>query len=495
MTLKTLLKYEAIDIQCHNNPDADAIASGYGLYRYFQDQGKEVRLIYSGWLPITKPNLLLMVDILQIPLTYVKEFEAKELLITVDCQYGAGNVVAFKAPTVAVIDHHQKEIEQVELTEIQSRLGSSSTLVWSMLKEAGYDINQEKDLATALYYGLLTDTNMFAEIAHPLDKDMRDSLEVDQRLIRRLMNSNLTLKDIETAGVALLRCSHNEADNFAVMKANPCDPNILGVISDMALQVDSIDTCIVYSHTEGGIKYSVRSCVGEVMANEMAAFISENIGSGGGHREKAGGFIQSNKYNHYFSDLNMDAYFLGRIRAYYDSFDIVYGANHQLKIDEMSLYSKKPMAYGYVATTDLAAEGLTIMVRTLKGDLNIMAAKERIILIGLLGDVTTINRETFIKGYQLEHGNFMPEADYIPHIVDGASGNSVNLVQYARLCVSLGNQKVYAKSLTKYTKVFTSDHQEGYMSGKPGDFIALNVDAPLEAFIIEKAAFEESYEA
>ena len=35
MRLKELLQFDEIIIQCHDNPDADAIASGYGLYCYF----------------------------------------------------------------------------------------------------------------------------------------------------------------------------------------------------------------------------------------------------------------------------------------------------------------------------------------------------------------------------------------------------------------------------------------------------------------------------
>ena len=36
MRLRDLLKYETIVIQCHDNPDADAVASGFGLYTYFK---------------------------------------------------------------------------------------------------------------------------------------------------------------------------------------------------------------------------------------------------------------------------------------------------------------------------------------------------------------------------------------------------------------------------------------------------------------------------
>ena len=40
MTLADLLRFQRIAVQCHDNPDADALASGYALYRYFTAHGK-----------------------------------------------------------------------------------------------------------------------------------------------------------------------------------------------------------------------------------------------------------------------------------------------------------------------------------------------------------------------------------------------------------------------------------------------------------------------
>ena len=54
MKLSSLLKYNSIVIQCHDNPDADAICSGYVLYRYFKSHDKKVRFIYSGNFEISK---------------------------------------------------------------------------------------------------------------------------------------------------------------------------------------------------------------------------------------------------------------------------------------------------------------------------------------------------------------------------------------------------------------------------------------------------------
>ena len=47
MKLSDLLKFDTIVIQCHDIPDADAIGSGFALYSYFSDKGKNVRFIYS----------------------------------------------------------------------------------------------------------------------------------------------------------------------------------------------------------------------------------------------------------------------------------------------------------------------------------------------------------------------------------------------------------------------------------------------------------------
>ena len=68
MRLSELLEYDSIVVQCHDNPDADAIASGYGVYTYLKGQGKDARFIYGGRFPIQKSNLVLMVTELKIPI-------------------------------------------------------------------------------------------------------------------------------------------------------------------------------------------------------------------------------------------------------------------------------------------------------------------------------------------------------------------------------------------------------------------------------------------
>ena len=64
LILADLEQYNPITIQCHDNPDADAIASGYGLYCFFKSKEKDVRLVYSGKNKVQKSNLVLMTEML-----------------------------------------------------------------------------------------------------------------------------------------------------------------------------------------------------------------------------------------------------------------------------------------------------------------------------------------------------------------------------------------------------------------------------------------------
>lgn len=297
MKLSKLLQYNQIIVQCHDNPDADAIASGFGVYTYLKMHGKKVRLLYGGRNVIRKSNLVMMIKELEIPIENVRHTsgeEPAELLVTVDCQYGEGNVTLYPAQHVAVIDHHRVSKALPKMHEVQSNLGACSTLIWNMLKAEGIDPNENEKLVTALYYGLFTDTGNLEEIYHEKDMELRDNAKYHMGLLTKLRNANISIEELETAGAALLRCDYNEQYRFAVVKAGPCDPNVLGLISDMVLEVDSIDVCVVFAIQPNGVKLSIRSCDEKVKANELAAKLCRDIGSGGGHLVKAGGTLQMN---------------------------------------------------------------------------------------------------------------------------------------------------------------------------------------------------------
>ncbi|MCM1187335.1 MAG: DHH family phosphoesterase [Lachnoclostridium sp.] len=508
MRLKDLLIYDSIVIQCHDNPDADAIASGFGVYNFFKSRGKDVRLIYGGMYLIKKSNLVLMVSELGIPIEYVETLEPPELLITVDCQYSEGNVTLFEAKTAAVIDHHQISGELPDLREVRSNLGSCSTLVWRLLKKEGYDINEDKMLATALYYGLLTDTNNFTEIAHPLDKDLRDIAEFDRGLISRFRNANLSLEELEIAGKALMNYHYVEEFRYAVVATDPCDPNILGMISDLMLEVDTVDACLVYSVQPFGVKLSVRSCIKEVMANELARFITKGIGSGGGHLEKAGGFIQREllrrSYRKFCKEQEKEPvrelkeiasdFMKWRMTDYFNNVEIIYADSYVVDLSQMEKYRRKQIPVGYVRADSVRPVGTQICIRTMGGDLDVQIHDKLYIMIGIDGEVHPNDKEKFDRSYKRLEEPYVFEGEYEPVIRDVAKGKSISLIPYAQTCISNGESCIYVKKLEHRVKVFTEWDKDKYELGNPGDYLAVSMDDLQDVYVIEQGVFAKTYE-
>ncbi len=500
MKLRELEAYNPITIQCHDNPDADALASGFGLYTYFLKQGKQVSLVYAGRNQIQKTNLMLMVEKLHIPITYLElpYHRVKGLLITVDCQYGSGNVALLEADKVAVIDHHQIEGPEQELSEIRSQLGSCSTLVWRMMTEEGYTFEEDAELGTALYYGLFSDTNQFSEIYNPLDMDMRDAVPCQKSLINLFKNSNLSRAELEIAGIALIKHIFNEVYHYAIIRSYPCDPNILGLISDFLLQVDNVHTCVVYNELPDGIKFSVRSCVKEVHANELAAFLAEDIGSGGGHSEKAGGFIQNKKYEAKYPGIHSEAFFSDRMNEYYNSSEIIDAPTYEIDISDMKPYVKKRLPVGYVVATDVLPVGSPITIRTLEGDVDMTVEPDLIIMIGIKGEVYPSRRDKFEKNYRIVPEKYVMNecsvTDYIPTIRNRIDGSVKIITDYAGVCIPKGETHIHARQLDHIVKVFTTWDREKYMLGKKGDYLAVRCDDLHDIYVVEKDIFYMTYE-
>lgn len=498
MRLRDLLAYDNIVVQCHDNPDADAIASGFGVYTYLKGQEKRVRLVYGGRYMIQKSNLVLMVSALQIPIEYVEELDTPEMLVTVDCQYGEGNVTRFRAEHVAVIDHHQVSETLPELNEVRSNLGACATVVWDLLRAEGININDNKKLSTALYYGLMTDTNNFAEIHHPLDKDLQDDAVYERSTIVRFRNANLSLEELEIAGMALLGYDYNETYRYAVAEANPCDPNILGMISDLMLEVDTVDTCLVYSVLPFGVKISVRSCVKEVQASELAKFITDEIGSGGGHLEKAGGFIQKELldkvYEKYCVEKEVGSFLKWRMDDYFDDIQIIHAREYEIDLKGMEMYRKKRLPLGYVKAAEIFKPGTTVCVRTLEGDLDVQLQEDTYIMIGVQGEIYPNKKEKFDRSYRELEEPYQFEGEYAPTVRDTVEGKNISLVPYAKACISTGESYIYVKKLDHRVKVFTEWDEEKYMLGREGDLLAVRKDDLHDIYIIEKNIFEKTYE-
>ena len=497
MKLSELLKFNDIVIQCHDNPDADALASGYALYWYLEKKGKTPKFIYRGRNEVQKSNLLMMISALDVPVDYAPNFyEKPELLVTVDCQYGQSNVTKTDAQTVAVIDHHQITTSLPELAEVRSTVGSCSTVIWDMLRYEGFNVNDERMLATALYYGLYTDTTKLTEMTHPLDRDMLDSLEIRKSIITEMCNSNISLEELKITGKAILDYDYYGKNKYLVIHAEKCDPNILGVISDFSMETTGVNVCVAYYISPEEVKFSVRSCIREVHANEVAASLAEGIGGGGGHLRKAGGAFYPDeiiKQGISYDFESVNKLIVSRLDEYFDKYEIMYAKNTVLDTSDMKKYEKQPQELGYVKLTDIFPLNTMVEIRTLEGDISIRLDDEKYLMIGIEGEIYPISKEKLQKSYTETGKPYSRTFEYEPSIKNLFTDEKKSVLSAARGIISSGKTRIYAKPLDRYIKLFTAWDEDKYYSGLPGDYIAVREDDEHDIYIINGGLFDQLY--
>ena len=494
--LKDLINYRDIVVQCHDNPDADALASGFALVWYLKKQDIDARFVYGGKEAVQKSNLLKMIDDLQITVEHITELPEPELLVTVDCQYGESNVTKFDAEKVIVIDHHRVSGELPDPSDVRSNYGSCSTVLYELLTAEGLDINENKRLATALYYGLMTDTDNFSSIFHPADRDLRDIAEYNKSDIAGFRNANMSKEELAIAGKAMQNAVYEDAYRYGVIEADECDPNILGLINDLLLEVDGVDTSVTYNLTDAGVKFSVRSCTKNTKASELAGYLAEELGGGGGHLTKAGGFLKKDlilkKGISYTSD-EIRKMILGRMHKYHSESEIIYAGQKEEDISLYQHYTKMEVTVGYVKVADLAKPGTGIMIRTLEGDVDVEVEEDLYIILGVDGEIYPCRQKKFESSYRLSDAPYVFPGEYPPVVVDTAAGDRIPILPYAKSCIAKGGSGIYARPLDHRVKVFTTWDPEKYYLGVEGDFLAVRADDLTDIYIIAKSVFERTY--
>jgi phosphoglycolate phosphatase len=386
---------------------------------------------------------------------------------------------------------------------------------------AGISIRHNRALSTALYYGLYSDTSAFTEISHPLDMDLRDTADYDVQLLNKYRNSNLSLEELEVAGAALLKSDYKEEYRAAIVKSGPCDPNLLGVISDLVLGVDAVDICIVFNVQPGGVKVSVRSCSREAKASEIAEALCENIGSGGGHVAKAGGYIQmdllTQEYLRFCEEkgftprMDLDAEGLHeqpagsgikavleqRFRAYMDNTDILYAEDGRLDVSNAQSFLRRPVAWGYIRVAELFADGTRINVRSILGDFQTVLQRDIVLLFSPKGELYFRRESDILEQFRV-HPDWefhLSESEYAPTIKNMETGEILVPMEQAHVCVPKAEKVIYARRLERKVKLFPHNPVSlEYQLGRIGDYLLDSRDSLNGVRIIRRESFEQLYQ-
>lgn len=283
-----------IYIQTHNFPDPDAIASAFGLQKLMKHFGISSTLCYEG--RIDKLSTKKMTELFNIDIYAYDQIKEKmteeDYIICVDSQKGGGNITDFIGDEIACIDHHPIYVKtDYKYSDIRF-VGSCATIITKYFEEL--DVPMDKPTASALLYGLKTDTLDFSRGTTIMDIDMFKYLypRADNDTLKALEHNNMELTDLKAYGAAIENIKIYGSTGFAFIPFS-CPDALIGIISDFMLELNSVDVTVIYSKREDGYKFSIRSESPNVDAGSVIKLALSGIGTGGGHPSMAGGLIKA----------------------------------------------------------------------------------------------------------------------------------------------------------------------------------------------------------
>lgn len=270
------------------NADPDAMASAMALRRIMIHRVADVAIARVN--EITRPDNLAMIRYLRIPMvkltpTVAAQFDRFAVVDSQPHHHPLFRDLSFSL----VIDHHplsEKNPVIADFKEIRTEYGSNSTILTEFLYNM--HIRPGQLLATALQFGIKTDTASFERAA--CDVDLRAyrylSKFSNPALLSRIARSEFRLHWLDYFSKAFISM-HKCGSGQYVYVGEVENPDILVVIADFFMRVHEIRwtaVCGVYHDT---IVVIFR---GDGVTRDLGRFASaqfSDIGSAGGHKAMA----------------------------------------------------------------------------------------------------------------------------------------------------------------------------------------------------------------
>lgn len=288
------IKGDMVYIQTHNFPDPDAIASAFGLSKLLKHYDIKSSICYKGKIERFSTNgFVNKLGIELIDLDSINGMCENDEIILVDSQKGNSNIVDSPGNEIICIDHHPSfencNTNDYRYADIRPEYGACATIIAQYYLEN--DIQMDKSVATALIFGIKSDTMGLSRGVSQADVDVYQQLYglCDMELISSLEHCSLKFEDLKAYANAINSIKIYDNISFANTGYN-CPEALIASISDFMLDLVEIDFSVVYSIRDDGIKLSVRS-IGEINAGIVTNDALSDIGGGGGHAEMAGGFV------------------------------------------------------------------------------------------------------------------------------------------------------------------------------------------------------------
>jgi nanoRNase/pAp phosphatase (c-di-AMP/oligoRNAs hydrolase) len=224
--------------------DPDAIGSALALKRLFWRKAKKIFIFHLN--PIQRADNLALIQLLGIDLQPIRHL--KSALITkwavVDSQ--PGHYPDFRdIPFHIVIDHHPCHEElQAGFFDVRDNVGATATILTEYLK--GAKITPSQKLATALFYGIKTDTDNFVRGATFDDISAFRYLYkfTNMNIVKKTESSEMTRKTLASYRLAMERLTFLKDIAYVHMGAVE-NADVLVIIADFFIRLAEASWSVV----------------------------------------------------------------------------------------------------------------------------------------------------------------------------------------------------------------------------------------------------------
>lgn len=297
------------------NADPDSMASALALKRIFWRKVKKTLIFHVN--TIKRADNLALIKLLKINQQHVRNLNSSCITkwALVDSQ--PSHIRQFsKHQFDIIIDHHPLSPESVgRFVDIKEDYGANSTIMTEYLRAA--KIKPSPKLATALFYGIKTDTDNFARPStqHDINAFRYLYSNVNVGMIKKIESSEMTRKKLASFRTAMENLTFTKDKAFIHMgKVN--DPDILVIIADFFLKMAEATWCIVSGVYGQRLIVIFRNVGFRMDAGKMAQKLFGEWGSAGGHRGAARAEVPIQELNGKLGDRSeLKQFVLARIKG------------------------------------------------------------------------------------------------------------------------------------------------------------------------------------
>ena len=279
----------------HNDPDPDAIASAIALrYLLAQRSSLQADVVYKGLIGRAENKAL--VRYLDHPLRRLSSvnFRPPALVALVDTQPGAGNnALPPECNAAVVIDHHpwREGSAAATFADVRSDVGATSTILTGYLQAAV--LEPPSTLATALFYGIKTDTMGLGRGASPADAAAYFYLQprIDVDALVEIERAQVPAEYFRSLTAALQAAQRYEDVVISYVGAVGY-PDLAAEMADLLLRLEGTRWVICMGAYQDSLILAARTRSRRGGAGQLVRAMVGMRGLAGGHGTMAGGQVQ-----------------------------------------------------------------------------------------------------------------------------------------------------------------------------------------------------------